>query len=109
MKERRLGRVRISGDFIHNSPSVVAKVFSKIQALPLQIEQRYDEDTYEYLMYSPLFRHSPLGKICLEYRINITAKVYKNGRKVIYKVDVEPIPFSGGTTGEKLILEGFDG
>lgn len=90
-KDRRLGIVRVGGLFMRDQIKDISHIFSKLKAVAFQVEQRYDSETFEYLLYSPLFKIVPPEKTAPEYKIMITMKYSKNGKKSIFKVEVKEI------------------
>ena len=87
-KERRIGKILVSGPFVYDCTGILAEVFHKIKAVVLQLEHHFDADIFEYTLYSPLFDIIDTGSFAPKYELNVTTHYDVNGDTLYF--DVEP-------------------
>ena len=93
MKERRLGKVIVSGIFVHEHTETLAEVFAKIKAVALQIDHHYDADLFEYTLYSPFFEIIPKGSYAPKYSLEVTTHRSDTGKLIDFKVKAKKLPW----------------
>lgn len=67
MNFRNMGRFRITERLIKNDPDAVAKIFSMLKIVPLDVRYLADANSYEYLAIGERFELLPVGCIAPEY------------------------------------------
>lgn len=93
MKERRLGKVIVSGTFIDNEIDAVSEIFAKIKAVVLQVDHRYDSDLFEYTLYSPLFEVIKKGMYAPKYKLEISKEQDSEGNMISFDVKARKLPW----------------
>jgi len=89
MKDRRLGKIIVSGYFVHEDTEVLAEVFTKIKAVTVQLEHHFDTDIFEYMLYSPLFDVCPMGEVAPKYALDVTTERDVEGNTISFDVKVK--------------------
>mgnify|MGYP006957753623 CR=1 FL=1 len=90
-KERRLGRVLVSGPFVREHTELLTEVFYRIKAFPLQLEHHFDADTFEYTLFSPQFEICNQGEYAPKYELLITNHYDKKGVMISYDIEVRKL------------------
>lgn len=86
MKNRRLGKIRISREMIDHDLKDIVDIFAIMKFVPVRAEFLYCYNEIEYIAISDRFEVVLEGDIIPEYTIDVT---YENGRvndvKVVLK------------------------
>lgn len=93
MKERRLGKVILSGTFINEEIDAVSEVFAKIKAVVVQVDHRYDSDLFEYTLYSPLFEIIKEGMYAPKYTLEVKTHRDEAGKITDFEVTARKLPW----------------
>lgn len=72
VKERRLGKFRVWGKYVHEAPEQVAFLLASLQFVPYRVEMLAAYDNFEYVGVSPFFEEIDYGHEAVNYDIVIT-------------------------------------
>jgi hypothetical protein len=108
MKDRRIGKVTVSGLFLHNYIDIVAEIFCKIKAVTIQLDYHIDTDLFEYILYSPFFDACEEGTFAPKYELQITKEQDEKGNLVSFDVKVNKLPYQYQHTHSALMEEKWE-
>jgi len=72
IKERRLGRIKVSGSFLRKEPEVISKFLLKF--IPVKVDYDYIQDEFVYIGYHPEFEETQEGSNVSEYYAQVSVR-----------------------------------